>query len=76
MRHIYVGNIGFLMSEAALRSHFEVFGQVKGVRARWNFAIIEMNDDKAAERAVYELNSRTTWVLRRSEPPFTEVGAA
>jgi RNA recognition motif-containing protein len=64
MRQIYVGNIGFQITEASLRREFEAYGRVKEVQLGWNFALIDMYNEGAAKRAVSDLNSRTTWVLR------------
>jgi hypothetical protein len=66
MKHIYVGNIGPLITEGAIRTEFEAYGRVTEVQIRGNFAVIAMPNDGSAERAVADLNSRTTWVLRTS----------
>lgn len=66
MKHIYVGNIGPLIPEAAIRTEFEAYGRVTEVQIRGNFAVIAMPNNGSAERAVSDLNSRTTWVLRAS----------
>ena len=64
MTNIYVGNLASPIVEARLRSEFEAYGHVNQVQIGWNFAVIGMDDDRAAKRAISELNSRTTWFLR------------
>jgi RNA recognition motif-containing protein len=76
MKRIYVGNVGPYMTEASLRAVFEAYGRVAKIQIRWDFALIDMENEGAARRAVSELNSRTTWALRRLKSPFSGATAA
>lgn len=64
MKNIFVGNLDFAATEAALRSLFEPYGSVERVslvtdrdtgRSR-GFAFVEMTDAAEADRAIAALN--------------------
>lgn len=64
MKNIFVGNLDFATTEAAIRSLFEAYGAVDRVslvtdrdtgRSR-GFAFVEMTDEAEAERAISALN--------------------
>ncbi len=66
MKNVFVGNINFQASEAALRGLFEPFGQVTRVhiamdretgRAR-GFAFVEMPNDEEAAKAMSGLDGK------------------
>jgi len=65
--NIYVANLGFNVQEEDLKNYFSRYGEVASVsividkitnRSR-GFGFVEMNDDKAAEMAIRELNGIT-----------------
>ena len=62
--NIYVSNLGLNVQNEDLKTHFSQFGEVASVniimdkitkRSR-GFGFIKMNDTKAAEKAIRELN--------------------
>ena len=62
--NIYVSNLGFNVKNEDLKKHFSEYGEVTAVnviidkvtnRSR-GFAFIDMKDDRAAEKAIRELN--------------------
>ena len=64
MKNIFVGNLSFGATEAAVRSLFEAYGAVERVnivtdrdtgQAR-GFGFVEMTEDAGAERAIEALN--------------------
>lgn len=64
--NIYVGNLSRSVTEEALRTHFEAFGQVNAVRiikdhitgnAR-GFAFVDMPNDEEAQASIDALNGR------------------
>lgn len=64
MKNIFVGNLSFSATEAAVRSLFEAYGSVDRVnlvtdrdtgQAR-GFGFVEMSNDAEAERAIAALN--------------------
>ena len=64
MKNIFVGNLSFGATEAAVRSLFEAYGAVERVsivtdrdtgQAR-GFGFVEMSSDSDADRAIAELN--------------------
>jgi RNA recognition motif-containing protein len=64
MKNIFVGNLDFSATEAAIRTLFERYGSVERVnlvtdrdtgRSR-GFAFVEMADASEADRAITELN--------------------
>lgn len=64
MKNIFVGNLDFAATEAAVRSLFEAYGKVERVsmitdrdtgRPR-GFAFVEMTDPAEADRAIAALN--------------------
>lgn len=66
MKNIFVGNLSFGATEAALRSLFEAYGTVERVsivtdrdtgQAR-GFGFVEMSVNADADRAIAELNGR------------------
>lgn len=66
VRNIFVGNLSFETSEAAIRSIFETYGAVDRVnvvtdrdtgRAR-GFGFVEMRNDGEADQAIAGLNGR------------------
>ncbi|HUE04301.1 MAG TPA: hypothetical protein VMR62_32420 [Bryobacteraceae bacterium] len=66
MKNIFVGNLSFGATEAAVRSLFEAYGAVDRVnivtdrdtgQAR-GFGFVEMNNNTEADRAIAELNGR------------------
>ena len=64
MAIIYVGNMDFRSTEANVRSAFEVYGQVENVDIKSTFALVEMSSGIDAEKAISDLNTCTSWVLR------------
>jgi cold-inducible RNA-binding protein len=90
MKNIFVGNLNFQMTEDALRTAFERFGEVTKVklvtdretgRAR-GFAFVEMADDEQAAHAISELNGQSmegrTLTVNEARPksdrPFSRDG--
>src|SRR5580700_8544459 len=66
MKNIFVGNLNFGATEAAVRSLFEAYGAVERVnivtdrdtgQAR-GFGFVEMTTNSEADRAIAELNGR------------------
>src|ERR1700689_3641574 len=66
MKNIFVGNLSFGATEAAVRSLFEAYGAVERVsivtdrdtgQAR-GFGFVEMSNNAEADRAINELNGR------------------
>lgn len=66
MKNIFVGNLSFGATEAAVRSLFEQYGTVERVsivtdrdtgQAR-GFGFVEMSSNSDADRAIAELNGR------------------
>ena len=66
MKNIFVGNLSFGATEAAVRSLFEAYGTVERVsivtdrdtgQAR-GFGFVEMTSNSEADRAIAELNGR------------------
>jgi cold-inducible RNA-binding protein len=66
MKNIFVGNLNFGATEAAVRSLFEAYGAVERVnivtdrdtgQAR-GFGFVEMTSNAEADRAIAELNGR------------------
>jgi cold-inducible RNA-binding protein len=66
MKNIFVGNLSFGATEAAVRSLFEAYGAVERVnivtdrdtgQAR-GFGFVEMTNNTEADRAISELNGR------------------
>jgi cold-inducible RNA-binding protein len=66
MKNIFVGNLSFGATEAAVRSLFEAYGAVERVnivtdrdtgQAR-GFGFVEMTTNSEADRAIAELNGR------------------
>lgn len=66
MKKVYVGNLGFGVTEPDLRSMFEPFGKVEAVslvtdrdsgRSR-GFGFVEMAEDSDASSAIAALNGR------------------
>jgi RNA recognition motif-containing protein len=66
MKNIFVGNLNFGATEAAVRSLFEAYGAVERVnivtdrdtgQAR-GFGFVEMTTNAEADRAIAELNGR------------------
>ena len=66
MKNIFVGNLTFGATEAAVRSLFEAYGAVERVsivtdrdtgQAR-GFGFVEMSSNSDADRAIAELNGR------------------
>src|SRR5580698_8960409 len=66
MKNIFVGNLNFGATEAAVRSLFEAYGTVERVnlitdrdtgQAR-GFGFVEMSNNAEADRAIAELNGR------------------
>ena len=64
--NIYVGNLDYKLTEEQLRTEFEKFGKVDSVqiitdkfsgRAK-GFGFVEMSNNKEAEAAIKELNSK------------------
>jgi RNA recognition motif-containing protein len=66
MKKIYVGNLGFSVTEAALRSLFEAYGSVASVNIVTDrdsgqprgFGFVEMTNDGAAAKAINGLNGK------------------
>jgi RNA recognition motif-containing protein len=66
MKKIYVGNLNFSVTEAALRSLFEAYGSVASVNIVTDrdsgqprgFGFVEMTNDAAAAKAINGLNGR------------------
>ena len=66
MKSIYVGNIGFSTTEAALRSLFEAYGSVERVSIMTDrdtgqprgFGFVDMSNDAEAIKAIAALNGR------------------
>jgi len=65
--NIYVSNLGFAVQSEELRKHFSLYGEVASIniimdkitkRSR-GFGFIRMDDTKAAETAIRELNGIT-----------------
>lgn len=66
MKNIFVGNLSFGATEAAVRSMFEAYGTVERVnlitdrdsgQAR-GFGFVEMRNNAEADRAIAELNGK------------------
>jgi RNA recognition motif-containing protein len=64
MALIFVGNIDRRNTEANLRSVFEVYGPVATVDLKLGYAFVEMDDNGQAQKAISDLNSQGSWVLR------------
>ena len=66
MKKIYVGNLNFSATEAALRSLFEAYGSVESVKLVTDrdsgqprgFGFVEMTNDAEAAKAINGLNSK------------------
>ena len=66
MKKIYVGNLNFSVTEAALRSLFEAYGSVESVKLVTDrdsgqprgFGFVEMTNDAEAAQAINGLNSK------------------
>ena len=66
MKRIYVGNLNFSVTEAALRSLFEAYGSVESVKLVTDrdsgqprgFGFVEMTNDAEAAQAINGLNSK------------------
>lgn len=66
MKNIFVGNLSFGASEAAVRALFEGYGTVDRVNIVTDrdtgqprgFGFVEMSDDAAGEKAIAGLNGR------------------
>ena len=66
MKKIYVGNLGFSVTEAALRCLFEAYGSVASVNIVTDqdpgqprgFGFVEMTNDTEAARAIDGLNGK------------------
>jgi RNA recognition motif-containing protein len=66
MKKIFIGNLSFGATEAAIRSMFEVYGSVESVNLIRDrdtgqprgFGFVEMSVNVEAERAIAELNGR------------------
>jgi cold-inducible RNA-binding protein len=66
MKKIFVGNLSFSVTEAALRSLFEAYGSVENVNIVTDrdsgqprgFAFVEMTNDAEAAKAINGLNSK------------------
>ncbi len=64
--NIYVGNLGFDVSESSLREAFEQFGQIAEVRLIMDkytgktkgFGFIEMPEKEDAQKAIAEMNEK------------------
>ena len=64
--NIYVGNLGFDVTESVLREAFEQFGQVTEVRLIMDkytgktkgFGFIEMPENQEAQKAIAEMNEK------------------
>jgi RNA recognition motif-containing protein len=65
--NIYVSNLGFNVQGEDLKEHFSRYGEVSSIniimdkitnRSR-GFGFVKMNDTKAAEQAIRELNGMT-----------------
>jgi len=64
MAVIYVGNLDRRITEANVRSVFEIYGPVVGVKVTSGFAFVEMIDEGQAQKAIYDLNNQGSWVVR------------
>jgi cold-inducible RNA-binding protein len=66
VKRIYVGNLNFSVTEAALRSLFEAYGSVESVKLVTDrdsgqprgFGFVEMTNDAEAAKAINGLNSK------------------
>ena len=66
MKKIYVGNLNFSATEAALRSLFEAYGSVESVKLVTDrdsgqprgFGFVEMTTDAEAAKAINGLNGK------------------
>jgi RNA recognition motif-containing protein len=66
MKNIFVGNLNFGATEAAVRSLFEAYGTVERVNIITDrdtgqprgFGFVEMSTNSEADRAIAELNGR------------------
>ena len=66
MKKIYVGNLNFSATEAALRSLFEAYGSVESVKLVTDrdsgqprgFGFVEMTNDAEAAKAINGLNGK------------------
>jgi RNA recognition motif-containing protein len=66
VKKIYVGNLNFSVTEAALRSLFEAYGSVESVKLVTDrdsgqprgFGFVEMTNDAEAAKAINGLNSK------------------
>jgi RNA recognition motif-containing protein len=64
--NIYVGNLNYRIREDDLKSIMEQYGTVDSVKVikdretgrSKGFAFVEMQDDKEAKKAIYELNEK------------------
>ncbi len=64
MKSIYVGNLDFKATEESVRSLFQPYGAIEGVRLATDretgrprgFAFVEMTDPAEADRAIEALN--------------------
>jgi len=65
--NIYVSNLGFNVQSDDLKKHFSRYGEVASIniimdkitRRSRGFGFIRMDDTKAAEKAILELNGMT-----------------
>ena len=67
MAVIYVGNVDRRSTEAYVRSVFEMYGPVANVNFKSGFAVVEMIDDRQAQKAISDLNHHGSWVVRNLE---------
>ena len=66
MKNIFVGNLNFGATEAAVRSLFEAYGSVERVNIITDrdtgqprgFGFVEMGDDNAAQQAIQGMNEK------------------
>jgi cold-inducible RNA-binding protein len=66
MKNLFVGNIGFLITENELTPLFEPFGQIQKIQVirdrdsglSRGFAFVEMSNDEEAERAIAGLHGK------------------
>jgi len=86
VKKIYVGNLNFSVTEAALRSLFEAYGSVESVKLVTDrdsgqprgFGFVEMTNDAEAAKAINGLNSKDlegrTLIVNEARPKLERPG--
>ena len=65
MAVIYVSNIDRRSTEQNVRAVFEVYGPVASVNLLPGFAVVEMQEEGHAQKAISDLSDYGSWVVRK-----------